>query len=178
MADDDVGRTHVAQHKRGHLAGVRAFFDFGRAVLRRDLDVRTFEAIADSLQRRKNRSNYDLAVVRVRDQRLQRQRSLNRLADRFVHLPVSGNKRFTHTSISKKDGDENQTQTRSVNASTPGSFSPAKNSSVAPPPVEMCVMRSATPARVTAATESPPPTITTAPRSAASATACAIPIVP
>ena len=38
--------------------------------------------------------------------------------------------------------------------------------------------RTATPACVIAATESPPPTITIAPRSAASATACAMPIVP
>src|ERR1043165_1334841 len=66
----------------------------------------------------------------------------------------------------------------SVSAATPGSSSPARNSRVAPPPVEMCVMRLATPARVTAETESPPPTITVAPRSAASATACATPIVP
>src|SRR6184192_4053549 len=66
----------------------------------------------------------------------------------------------------------------SFNAATPGSSSPARNSSVAPPPVEICVMRSATPAFVTAATESPPPTITVAPRSAASATALAMPIVP
>jgi hypothetical protein len=60
---------------------------------------------------------------------------------------------------------------RSFKAATPGNSLPARNSNVAPPPVEMCVMRSATPARLTAATESPPPTTTMAPRSAASATA-------
>src|SRR5207249_4568143 len=47
----------------------------------------------------------------------------------------------------------------SVSASTPGSFMPDKNSSDAPPPVEICVILDATPACVTAATESPPPTI-------------------
>src|SRR6185369_10569751 len=66
----------------------------------------------------------------------------------------------------------------SVSAATPGNSSPAKNSSVAPPPVEMWVILPATPARVTAETESPPPTIEVAPRSEASATALATPIVP
>src|SRR5271167_3099268 len=47
----------------------------------------------------------------------------------------------------------------SVSASTPGSFFPSRNSSDAPPPVEMCVILSATPAACTAATESPTPTI-------------------
>src|SRR6267143_335305 len=47
----------------------------------------------------------------------------------------------------------------SVNAATPGSVRPPRNSSDAPPPVEMCVIRSAIPAFFTAAIESPPPTI-------------------
>ena len=60
-------------------------------------------------------------------------------------------------------------------ALTPGSVRPARNSSDAPPPVEMCVMRSRTPALPTAATESPPPTTVVA---AASATARATASVP
>src|SRR5579859_2119727 len=64
----------------------------------------------------------------------------------------------------------------SVSASTPGSFLPSRNSSDAPPPVEICVILSATLAACTAATESPPPTIEIAP--AFSATACAILKVP
>src|SRR5258708_20677912 len=51
----------------------------------------------------------------------------------------------------------------SVSASTPGSFLPSKNSSDAPPPVEMCVILSATPASCTAATQSPPPPMHFAP---------------
>src|SRR5580658_11326594 len=46
-----------------------------------------------------------------------------------------------------------------VRASTPGSFLPSRNSSDAPPPVEMWVIWSATPAFFTAETESPPPTM-------------------
>src|SRR5580692_11618779 len=51
----------------------------------------------------------------------------------------------------------------SVSASTPGSFFPSRNSSDAPPPVEMWVIFSATPAACAAATESPPPTIKSLP---------------
>jgi len=57
----------------------------------------------------------------------------------------------------------------SVSASTPGSFLPSRNSSDAPPPVEMCVILSATFAACAAATESPPPTIETAPAFSATA---------
>jgi len=59
----------------------------------------------------------------------------------------------------------------SSNAATPGRVSPARNSSVAPPPVEMCEILPSSPAWLTAATESPPPTIEVAPFSVASATA-------
>src|SRR6202049_4819587 len=63
----------------------------------------------------------------------------------------------------------------SVNAATPGSSIPARNSSDAPPPVEICEILSATPALCTAFSESPPPTTETAPDSA---TAFATPTVP
>src|SRR5689334_9713313 len=52
---------------------------------------------------------------------------------------------------------------------------PARNSSDAPPPVEMCEILPATPADLTAFSESPPPTTDTAPDSA---TALAIATVP
>ena len=63
----------------------------------------------------------------------------------------------------------------SVRASTPGSFLPSRNSRLAPPPVEMWVILSATPAFFTAETESPPPMMEMA---LESATACAILVVP
>ena len=46
--------------------------------------------------------------------------------------------------------------------SIPGNFFPSKNSSDAPPPVEMCVILSPNPAFSTAAPESPPPIIVVA----------------
>ncbi len=52
---------------------------------------------------------------------------------------------------------------RSCSTATPGSSLPSKNSSDAPPPVEMWVILSASPCCSTAATESPPPTTTVAP---------------
>src|SRR6266404_5218252 len=67
--------------------------------------------------------------------------------------------------------DDNPIHFLSVSASTPGSFFPARNSSEAPPPVEMWVILSATPAACTADTESPPPTIEVAPTFPATARA-------
>ena len=58
---------------------------------------------------------------------------------------------------------------RSWSTETPGSSRPSRNSSEAPPPVEMCVNRSARPCCWIAATESPPPTTTVAPASARAA---------
>jgi hypothetical protein len=50
-----------------------------------------------------------------------------------------------------------------VRAATPGSVRPSRSSREAPPPVEMWLMRCATPAFSTAHTESPPPMIVMAP---------------
>src|ERR1700722_1985265 len=61
-----------------------------------------------------------------------------------------------------------------VSASTPGSFLPSRNSRLAPPPVEMWVIWSATPAWLMALTESPPPMIDVAVRLAATARAMAL----
>ena len=67
---------------------------------------------------------------------------------------------------------------RSRSTVTPGSSRPSRNSSDAPPPVEIWVIRSASPCWVTAATESPPPTTTVAPASARSASIRATAFVP
>src|SRR5437764_7797687 len=58
-----------------------------------------------------------------------------------------------------------------VNASTPGNCFPSRNSSDAPPPVEMWEILSATPAAFTAETESPSPTMDFVPAMFATATA-------
>src|SRR5205823_3535439 len=51
----------------------------------------------------------------------------------------------------------------SDSAATPGNSLPSSNSSEAPPPVEMNVILSASPACLTAVTESPPPMIVVPP---------------
>src|SRR5580698_5541455 len=89
---------------------------------------------------------------------------------RLVHLPIAGDHRPPLLLARAHD--------LFVSASTPGSFSPAKNSREAPPPVEMCEIFEATPLCSTAATESPPPTIEVAPATEAAATARAIAKVP
>ena len=70
------------------------------------------------------------------------------------------------------------TRLASSRQSTPGSTFPSRSSNEAPPPVEMCDMRGARPALLTAATESPPPMIETAPLSVRSASVSAIAKVP
>src|ERR1700728_5397457 len=60
---------------------------------------------------------------------------------------------------------------RSPSASTPGSFSPARNSRDAPPPVEMWEIWLATPERSTAAAEAPRRLRQAAPGAVAAATA-------
>ena len=50
----------------------------------------------------------------------------------------------------------------SLAATTPGKSFPSRNSSEAPPPVEMCVILSPKPRLFTAAAESPPPMIVVA----------------
>src|ERR1700736_425131 len=79
--------------------------------------------------------------------------------DGLEHLPVAG--------------DERNARHFSGSAATPGSVRPARNSSDAPPPVEICEILSATPAFLTAAMESPPPTIVV-PFTAATARATAV----
>ena len=63
----------------------------------------------------------------------------------------------------------------SLAATTPGKSFPSRNSSEAPPPVEMCVILSPKPRLLTAAAESPPPMIVVA---SVSAKALATAIVP
>src|SRR5215212_2716189 len=97
-----------------------------------------FEPVGHGLNRGVDRRYHDLAVVRVRHKRLQLDRRPNRIGDQLVHLPVPGDDGFSTHSESFRY--------LSFKAATPGSSSPARNSSVAPPPVEMCVILSATPA--------------------------------
>src|SRR4029077_13574976 len=106
-------------------------------------------------QRRERRRDHDLDVVEILGQLAEFLDERDRLEDGLVHLPVGRDERCPHAFGS---------------AAPPGSSRPPRNSSDAPPPVEMCVIRSVTPAFATAAIESPPP-ITVVPWTAATARA-------
>src|SRR6204780_3762332 len=105
-------------------------------------------------------------------------RRIRRIHDRVGHLlsNIGGTDEFESSRAVQQDPNCEVLHARiqtdhflSVNASTPGSFLPSRNSSDAPPPVEMWVILSATSAPCTAATGSPPPTIEMGPALSASA---------
>src|SRR5204863_3043928 len=80
-------------------------------------------------------------IAQVEKERLDESRRL-RLS--HIHLPIGCDDFLAHYFLS-------------VNAATPGNSLPSSNSSDAPPPVELNVILSASPACFTAVTEPPPP---------------------
>src|SRR5213083_2779288 len=132
-------------------------------VLRTDLDVwssaKRFRDLCNCGEGR-NDHDFDIGdIAQVEKERLDESRRL-RLS--HVHLPIGCDDFLAHYFLS-------------VNAATPGNSLPSSNSSEAPPPVEMNVILSASPACFTAVTESPPPMMVVAPDWAS---ASAIAIVP
>src|SRR5262249_3377086 len=111
------------------------------------------------MQRRERRGDHDLDVLDVLHEAPQFLRKQDGIVHRFEHLPVAC--------------DEGGSHGLSLSAATPGSVRPPRNSSDAPPPVEICVIRSLTAAFCTAAIESPPPTMVV-PRTAATERAIAV----
>src|SRR5918997_3603916 len=116
-------------------------------VLRVHVDAGVARGLDGGGQRRERRAHGDLHAAG--DVLGQRRQELARLAGGLVHLPVAGDERAPHRGSGAGERSS---------AATPGRSRPSTSSRAAPPPVETCVMRSATPARFTAATESPPPT--------------------
>src|SRR5262245_11687004 len=88
-------------------------------------------------------------MIDVLDGRYQSVKKNARFGPRLKHFPVASDDRSSHGFIGYLF----------VNASTPGSFWPDRNSRDAPPPVDICVIFDSTPDCATAAAESPPPTI-------------------
>src|SRR5207245_630112 len=99
----------------------------------------------------------DLDVGYILNDALQLLHEDDGLVNGLEHLPVTSNEWNAHKRQDPPDLSDRHVF--SVSAATPGSVRPPRNSSDAPPPVEMCVMRSARPAFFTAAMESPPPII-------------------
>src|SRR2546429_3439823 len=166
MSDNHVPATRVRQHRGGNFSRKRTFFAPVQ-ILRAHADIRSLRFLDGDVQRRIRWRNHDLFVPRSCNQRQKRVKECRRFRQCLIHLPIPGNR---NTAFSGAH--------RFVSASTPGSFRPPRNSSDAPPPVEICEILSATPDWCTAATESPPPTIEVAPAFVALATALAISSVP
>src|SRR5437867_583826 len=134
-------------------------------------DVGAGDQRPDRLEGGERRRDHDLAPAHAPDALGERARQRHRLAARAVHLPVAGDERgAVHRGTAACSAGA-----ASSSATSPGSARPSRNSSDAPPPVETWVTAPCSPARASAATESPPPT-TVVPLDSASA--CAIAIVP
>src|SRR5258706_6571815 len=177
MADDDVGAADIQQHGGADLAGIGALL-FPVQILRADGYVRTLAALNRHAKIYVGWADDDFVPRVAGNQGQEVMKKCLRLLRVLVHLPVGGHQLLSHESLSGNLGAERLVRGAarcigpdtefyvyflSVSASTPGSFLPSRNSSEAPPPVEMCVILSATPAAFTADTESPPPTIEIAP---------------
>src|SRR5215468_7255502 len=166
MTNNRVTAARLHQHPGRNLSGERPLF-FPVNILRRNPNLRSPRRFHRRRDAREWRSNHNIAIHHSRHQRVEPREKCARVRLRLIHLPVAGNHPppFLCAHLF-------------VKASTPGSFRPPRNSSEAPPPVEMCEILSATPALCTAAAESPPPIIEVAPDAVALATAFAISSVP
>src|SRR2546426_2923337 len=160
VADEHVPAAELGQHRGRDLPGERAGC-LPVGVLGAERDRTGREQLAHGAERREGGAQDDLDAARTPEPVAHAGGERPRLGDRPVHLPVGDDQRRSHQA--------------SLRASTPGSLRPSRNSRKAPPAVERYPIRSATPARRTAASVSPPPT-TENPRTPA--TASATPCVP
>ncbi len=183
VPDDHVLRARLAHHCGADLAGERALL-LPVQVLSRHPNVRVASGFGDGMQRGERRRDDDLDVDDVLHHAAELFDEHDRLVDGLVHLPVGGDERDAHVILICCSRLAAQRLAASIFnlhsafsirhcstyliATTPGSCCPPRNSSDAPPPVEMWVMRSVTPALATAAIESPPP-MTVVPLTAATA---------
>src|SRR5207244_2512580 len=142
VPDDHVLRARFLDHPGADFAG-EGPLPIPMKILGRDADGGPVRRVGRRAHRGERRRDDDLDVVHRIRQLAELLDERDRLLDGLVHLPVRGEEGCSHLS---------------GNAATPGSSRPPRNSSDAPPPVEMCVILPLTPAFATAAIESPPPT--------------------
>src|SRR5262249_57831487 len=143
VSDDDVLGARLPEHAGRDFTGECAVA-LEVEVLSGDADVGVARRFGHRVHGSEGRRHDDLDVGDVLDDEPQLLDEEDRFLNGLEHLPVASDEWDSHLS---------------VRAATPGSVSPARNSSDAPPPVEIWVMRSATFAFFTAAIESPPPMI-------------------
>ena len=84
----DVGAAGSGDHGSGYFTGERALL-FPIEVLGADFDVASLDGVDGSRQGRERRRDDNLAMSGVFHQRLEPAEELDRLGDRFEHLPVT-----------------------------------------------------------------------------------------
>src|SRR5262249_25070226 len=155
-------------HRRRYLAGERAFA-LPVDILRGDADVGVARRFGDRVHRGERRRDDDFDVDDVLHRAAQLLHEEDGFVHRLEHLPVASDERNAHKTLAGGGGGRSWSPSLpsppshpphpaypapalpappafSASAATPGSVRPPRNSSEAPPPVEMCVIRSATPA--------------------------------
>src|SRR5579872_7308807 len=138
MTHDDVFGAGFLDHRCRYFSRVSTFA-LPVQILRCNADVCVTRGLGNGVDGEKGRCHDNLDVSDIFDQPTKLFHEHHGFVHGFVHLPVSGDEWDSHFSLS---------------AATPGNVQPARNSSDAPPPVEICVIRSASPALLTAAIES------------------------
>ena len=93
MADDDIGAAGIGEHRRAHVAGVRALRR-GVAILPAELDLRAREDGPEREKQRRRRANHDIAAAitarRVAGERTGAREAVGMEA---VHLPIGHEER-------------------------------------------------------------------------------------
>src|SRR5579863_5102029 len=152
MRDDNGAATRLRQHGGGYLAG-ECPLGLTMHILSSDRNRRPFHGLYRGRERREGWRNDNVAVHAALHERRERRQIRPGLRLRFVHFPIPRDYRSPHRTFSPPSLRFSLYVTyveRSydlfVRASTPGNFLPAKNSSDAPPPVEMWETLSASPA--------------------------------
>src|SRR5712664_514442 len=154
MPDNHVTASGLHQHGRRDFAGKRALF-FPEDILRADGDVAALRGLYRRGNCRERWRDHNVAMPRAARQWHKRREKRARLRLRLEHLPISRDHpppfRLAHLFSDLSVGPlcsllcEFPIQLLSLRASTPGSFRPPRNSSEAPPPVDMCEILFATP---------------------------------
>ena len=139
VSQDGVAAAGLGHHARGNLSG-KGPLALPMEVLSRNRDGAALSRPGRGPKGGEGGRHHDVAMARGFHQGFQLPYQLHAFPDRPVHLPIPGNDRASamgwgfHGAAPPKPA---AAQGLSLNDATPGSFRPLRNSSDAPPPVEM-----------------------------------------
>jgi hypothetical protein len=91
MADDDVTAAHVTQHGASHLTRISAAAGPIREVLRAKHDPAALQPLTDRGQVNVRRAEQQIRGRALAAPRTQSRNELPAVAERAVHLPITGN---------------------------------------------------------------------------------------